>query len=101
MKSDGAVFKEYLSEALNSMSYKITYADLDVWILTELIPNVFECYEYILCYVDGVIFIPSYIGIYTMSIKYTFKLKDDKIAEPEMYLGLMWSKQLLEDDNMY
>ena len=44
-------------------------------------------YEYVLCYVDDVICI-SDDPIRTMKgIQVKFKLKGDKIEEPDMYLG--------------
>ena len=52
----------------------------------------FEYYEYVLCYVDDILSI-SHDPMRTMvGIKDTFKLKDDKIAEPDIYLGAELSK---------
>ena len=49
--------------------------------------NGFEYYEFVLCYVDDVLSI-SHDPQKTMDgIKNTFKLKNDKIEEPENYLG--------------
>ena len=55
-------------------------------------PDGFEYYELVLCYVDDIISI-SDDPMKTMNgIKAKFKIKDDKIEEPEMYLGATMEK---------
>jgi hypothetical protein len=54
-----------------------------------------EYYEYVLCYVDDILSI-SHDPMKTMKrIQEDFKLKNDKIAEPDMYLGATLSKMKL------
>ena len=78
------------------MGYNPRYAHPYVWIWPELNPNVFEYYEYILCYVDDVVCILADPGKYMNRIQGNFKLKYDKISDPEMYLGSTLYNMLLE-----
>jgi hypothetical protein len=60
-------------------------------------PEGFEYYEYVLCYVDDVLYI-SHNPIETMKgIQEVFKLKDDKIEEPKDYLGFGIEKMANEN----
>ena len=86
-KSSGAAFRALLTRTLYDIGYTPSKADPDVWIRPEVKPDGFEYYKMILCYVDDVISI-LHDTIKTMKgIQHKFKLKDDKIAEPENYLG--------------
>ena len=54
-----------------------------------------EYYEYVLCYVDDILSI-SHDPMKTMKkIQEDFKLKNDRIAESDMYLGATLSKMKL------
>ena len=55
LKSSGAAFRAHLAETLDTMGYRPTYADPDVWLRPAVKPDGFEYYEYILCYVDDVL----------------------------------------------
>ena len=63
LKSDGAEFRSHLSETLDAMGYKPSYADPDVWIRESVKPNGFEYYEYIFHYDDDVLCTSSNPGI--------------------------------------
>lgn len=94
LKSSGAAFRALLAETLHDLGYKPTKADPDVWIRPAVKPDGFEYYELVLCYVDDVLGI-SDDPMKTMSgIQSNFKLKDDKIVEPDMYLGAQLSKMV-------
>ena len=87
LKSSGAAFRALLAETLYDIGYLPTKADPDVWIRLAVKANGFEYYEFVLYYVDEVLSI-SHDPQKTMDgIKNTFKLKNDKIEEPENYLG--------------
>ena len=69
------------------LGYTPTKADPDVWLRKAVKAARFKYYEMVLCYVDDVLFI-SDDSINTMKrIQHAFKLNDDKINEPEDYLG--------------
>ena len=74
--------------------YTHSKADPNVWLWPAVKPDGFEYYEMILCYVDDVLSI-SYDAMKTMKgIQRKLKLKDDKVAEPENYLGNGLSKMV-------
>ena len=59
LKSSGAAFRAHLAETLDAMGYKPSYKDIDVWLRPAVKPDGFKYYEYILCYVDGVLSISA------------------------------------------
>jgi hypothetical protein len=77
------------------MGYKPSYADPDVWLRPAVKPDGFKYYEYILCYVDNVLSISGDPKKTMRRIQEDFKLKDDKIAEPDVYLGATIAKMSL------
>jgi hypothetical protein len=96
LKSSGAAFRAHLAETLDAMGYRPSYADPDVWLRPAVRPDGTEYYEYILCYVDDVLCISHDPKKSMKRIQEDFKLKDDKIAEPDVYLGATLSKMKLE-----
>ena len=74
------------------MGYKSSYADPDVYMRPAIKPDGFKYWEYLLAYVDDCCSI-SFDPVKTMKgIEAKFKLKDDKIEEPSVYLGAQISK---------
>ena len=59
-------------------------------------PDGFEYYEYILCYFDNVLCIYHNLRKLTKRIQEDFKLKDDKIEPPDVYIGSKLAKMKLE-----
>ena len=83
LESIGAPFRALLGETLYDIVYTPSKADPDVWLRPAVKPDGFEYYEMILCYVDDVLSI-SHDAMKTMKgIHHKFKLKDDKIMEPD------------------
>jgi hypothetical protein len=97
LKSSGAAFRAHLAETLDAMGYKPSYKDPDVWLRPAVKPDGFKYYEYILCYVDGVLSISADPKKTMRRIQEDFKLKDDKIAEPDVYLGATVAKTSLDN----
>jgi len=80
-------FRALLAETLYNLNYRPTKADPDVWLRPAVKPDGFEYYELVLCYVDDVLCM-SHDAMKTMKGKQrSFKLKDDKIEEPNTFLG--------------
>ena len=69
------------------LGYRPTKADPDVHICPAVKPNGDKYYEYVLCYVDDVLCLSIHPDITMKGIQQTFKLKDDKVEEPTVYLG--------------
>ena len=85
LKSSGATFRALLAKTLYDLNYRPTKADPDVWLRPAAKPDGFEYYELVLCYFDDVLCM-SHNAMKTMKgIQRSFKLKDDKIEEPDTY----------------
>jgi hypothetical protein len=100
LKSSDAAFRAHLAETLDAMGYKPSYADPDVWLRPAVKPDGFKYYEYILCYVDDGLSISADPKKTMQRIQEDFKLKDDKIAEPDVYLGVTIAKMSLDNGEM-
>ena len=72
------------------------YANPDLWLRPSVNPEGFEYYEYILCYVHDVLCIYHNPRNSTKKIQGNFKLKDDKIEPPDVYLVETTDKMILE-----
>jgi hypothetical protein len=64
------------------------------------LPNGFKYYKYILCYVDNVRCIPADPKKSMQRIQEDFKLKDNKMAEPDVSLGATTAKMSLNNGEM-
>ena len=87
LRSSGAAFHAHLVETLYDIRFAPTRADLDVWHQPAVKEDGFEYYEYILCYVDNILAISHKAKDALKAVQARFKLKDDKIESPDMYLG--------------
>ena len=98
LKSSGGVFRAFLAETLNAMGYGPIYNDLDLWLRPAVKPYGFKYYEYILCYVNDVLYIFHNPRRLMKRIHENFKLKDNKIEPPDIYSGAKLAKMKLESD---
>ena len=69
-----------------------TKADPDVWLRPAMKADGFQYYEIVLCYVDNVLAVLDDPKSMLQGLQSTIKLKDDKIDEPDMYLGAQLGK---------
>jgi hypothetical protein len=97
LKSSCAAFRAHLTETLDAMGYKHSYADPDIWLGAVVKPDSFKYYKYIPCYVDNVMCISTDPKKSMQRIQEDFKLKDYKIAEPDVYLGGTIAKMSLDN----
>jgi hypothetical protein len=97
LKSSGATFRAHLAETLDAVGCKPSYADPDVWLQGAVMPDSFKYCKYILCYVDGVLCSSADPKKAMQRIQEDFKLKDDKITEPDVYLGTTTAKMSLNN----
>jgi Reverse transcriptase (RNA-dependent DNA polymerase) len=96
LKTGGAAFRAHLAETLYELNYTPTKADPDVWIRPGIKPDRFEYYEMVLVYVDDDLSISHDPEATMKGIQGTFKLKDDKIEKPTMYLGAQISQKVIK-----
>ena len=87
LKSPGAAFRAHLIETLHYLGFIPVRADPDVWQHPAVKSDGFEYYEFILCYVDDLLAISEDATKVLQGVQATFKLKDNKIEKPDMYLG--------------
>ena len=95
LKSSGAAFRAHLAETLYDLNYKPTKADPDVWIRPAMKADGFKYYEMVLVYVDDILCISHDPKATMTGLQTTFKLKDDKVEKPEMYLGAELCERVL------
>ena len=93
LKSSGAAFRSFLATKLDSMGFKSTLADPDVWIRPAVKPDGEEYYQYILVYVDDLLCIAHDATAPLREIMSDFKFKKDAIEPPEIYLGARLQKK--------
>ena len=97
LKSAGAAFRSLLADTLVDTGYKPTKADPDVWIRPATKADGFEYYEMVLCYVDDILSISHDPKSTLLALTGTFKLKDDKIEPPDIYLGAQLGTMQVDD----
>ena len=95
LKSSGAAFRAHLAETLYDLNYQPTKGDPDVWIRPATKPDGFEYYEMTLVYVDDILCISAEPKATMEGIQSTFKLKDDRIEKPEIYLGAQLAQKVI------
>ena len=98
LKSSGAAFCAHLAETLYDIGFVPTRADPDIWRRPATKEDGFEYYEYVLCYVDDILAISHKAKDALKAVQAVFKLKDDRIEPPDMYLGATLST--MEDDGV-
>ena len=92
LKSSGAAFRALLSEVIWDLGYRPSRADPDVYMRPAVKPDGSKYWEYVLTYVDDVLCISNNPKDTMDGIQNKFKLKDDKIEEPSVYLGASLTK---------
>ena len=73
-----------------------TKADPDVWLRPVIKVGGFEYFELVLCYVDDILSMSADPESTLRGLQSAFKLKDDKIAEPNVYLGAQMGKMIAD-----
>ena len=75
LKSLGAAFRAKLAQILYDMNYKPSREDPDIWMRPAVKGSGFKYYEYVLCYVDNILFI-SHVPLNTIDgIKALFNME--------------------------
>ena len=92
LKFSGAAFRPLLTEVLWNMSYRPSQADPDVYMRPAVKENGSKYWEYVLVYVNNVLCISDKPQLTMNRLQAKFKLKDDKVEEPTIYLGASLSK---------
>ena len=93
LTSAGASFHAFMAQKLDNMGVKSSTANLDVWMRPAIKIDGEEYYEYILVYVDDIIAVSMKAREVMDKISTKFKFKNDKVSEPEVYLGAKLQKK--------
>ena len=102
LKSASAAFQDYMANKLDKIGFKSSPADPDVWLRPEAKPDGEEYYEYVMCYVDDILAISMEATKVLESLKSEkIKFKNDKIAEPDMYLGARLHKKQINGNHAW
>ena len=101
LNTSSASFRSYLVETLYELGYTPTKSDSYLWLRKAVKADEFQYYDMVLCYVDDVMCISDDPMKTMKGIQRTFKLKDDKIDEPEGYLGSTLEKIILLDGSEF
>ena len=98
LRSSGAAFRAHLAETLYNIGFVLTRADPNIWRRPAIKEDGFEYYEYVLCYVNDILTMCHKASDVLKAIQTIFKLKDDRIEPPDMYLGATLS--IMDDDGI-
>ena len=79
MNISGAVFRYFPEKNLDAMGYRPIYTDPELWLRIAVNLDGFEYYEYIIFYVDAVLFISHNLRKLMKRIQEYLKLKDENI----------------------
>ena len=98
LKSSGAVILNQFGYPMHHSGFLSCPADLDLWIEPMVIPDDrFNCYAYVIIYVDYVIVIHHDADSLLSRIYKYFNLNPSFIDDPEIYLGDKLKKMRLDN----
>ena len=99
LKSAGASFQNHLSDCMRHLEFKKYLADPDLWYKPAVRSDGFECYTYMLIYVDEMFIIApddqALAALY--EVDKFFKMKSGSIADLDLYLGKNLKKTVLSN----
>jgi hypothetical protein len=87
LKSSGARFREHMANTLRTTGFISSKADPDVWMRAACKPNGDKFYEYVLCYVDDILYGGLKADEFMQQLSNTYRLKDGSVTIPTTYLG--------------
>ena len=95
LKSASASFRAYVADTLDTLGYKSSPADPDVWLRPAIKTDGEKCYDYVMTYVDDLVAIGINPETTMEGLGETFKFKNNKVEKPDTYLGakLKWYNQ--------
>ena len=82
LKILGQAWRTHFAQTLESIGFKSSYANPDVWYKAGVKPNGEEYYSYLLVYVDNSLCIDCNPRQYMDQIERSFKIKEGSIKQP-------------------
>ena len=98
LKSSAAAWRSMLAGTLSDMGFQSSLADPDVWMKPAKKTTGEEYYEYIFVYVDDLLVISHEPHKHMKSISNIYRMKEDSIMKPIMYLGAVVKEYRLPDN---
>jgi hypothetical protein len=98
LKSSAAAWRSMLAGTLSDMGFQSSLADPDVWMKPAKKTTGEEYYEYIFVYVDDLLVISHEPHKHMKSISNIYRMKEDSIMKPTMYLGAVVKEYRLPDN---
>jgi hypothetical protein len=95
--SSGAAWRNLLAGTLHDPGFRSTLVDPDVWIKPITKINGVVYYEYIFVYVDNLLVLSENPQAILKTIGDIYRLKNDSIAKPLMYLGAVIKEYKVPD----
>ena len=96
LNSSGSAWRAKLEETINSMGYRSTESDPDVWINRTTTENGIAYYKYMLLYVDDVLHLANNAQEDMLKLNQVYRLKEG-FGTPDRYIGANVDKVQLED----
>lgn len=87
LKSSGARFREHMAATLRAAGFMSCKADPDVWMKPARKADGELFYEYVLCYVDDILYGGLQADDFMQRLSITYKLKEGSVTVPTVYLG--------------
>ena len=87
LKSSGARFRDAMANTLRLGGFQSSKADPDIWMRAAVKPDGAKFYEYVLCYVDDIIYQGLHADEFMEYLSTVYTLKPGSIKIPETYLG--------------
>ncbi|KAI2502112.1 Reverse transcriptase (RNA-dependent DNA polymerase) [Fragilaria crotonensis] len=99
LRSSGRSFRDYLAKNLRELGFASSKADPDLWMKAAVKPNGDKVYEYVISYVDDLIFQGIDPEGFMDALGQRFTLKPGSIKEPDTYLGVDIKKFRIPDSD--
>ncbi|KAI2506530.1 Reverse transcriptase (RNA-dependent DNA polymerase) [Fragilaria crotonensis] len=87
LRSSGRSFRDYLAMNLRELGFISSKADPDLWMRSAKKSNGDHIYEYVISYVDDLVFQGIDPNVFMDALGKRFTLKPGSIKEPDTYLG--------------
>ena len=97
LRASGNSYRHHLATCLQHLGYESCKADPDIWYKAESKPNGETYYAYLLVYVDDIMAIGTRPRDTLMKLNKYYKIKNDSIGPPDLYLGAKLKRITLED----
>ena len=99
LRSSGRSFRDFLALNLREMGFISSKADPDLWVKSGVKANGDPVYEYVISYVDDLVFQGVDPKAFMDSLGQRFTLKPGSIKEPSTYLGVDVKRYKIHDSD--